>query len=112
MAEILIFPGKSLPTSDHFDEGDNEWLEDHAPGGINLELVAALSTAPSRTLADLARKVEVLALRLVPGGGVDAGLCAAEAALLQSIWHEIRKVADDVAFAAREVGFLAPIAAE
>ena len=112
MAKILRFPDRSLLASDHLDDVDNEWSEDHAPGGIGLRLVAALSATPSQTIADLARKVEVLVLRLLPGDGTDAGLCDAEAALLQSVWHEIRRVADDVAFAAREVGFLAPSAAE
>jgi hypothetical protein len=112
MAEILRFPGRSLPASDHLEDGDDAWSEDHAPGGIGLGLVAELSVAPSRTIAELARKVEVLVLRLLPGDGADAGLCNAEAALLQSIWHEIRRVADDVAFAARGVGFLTPTAAE
>ena len=112
MAEILTFPGRSHPASDHLEDGDDAWPEDYAPGGIGLGLVATLSTTPSRTIADLARKVEVLALRLVPGNGADAGLCTAEAALLQSVWHEIRRVADDVAFAAREVCFMAPAAAE
>jgi hypothetical protein len=112
MAEILTFPSRWHLASNHLADGDDAWPEDHAPGGVGLKLVATLSATPSRTIADLARKVEVLVLRLVTGDGADAGLCKAEAALLQSVYLEICKVADDSAFAAREIGIQAPVAAE
>ena len=99
MAEILPFPDRTLPEPLPLDDGDDEWLEDDAPGGIGLALVTTLAATPSRTFAELAGKVEVLVKRLLPDDGSDAGLCAAEAALLCTVSREIRRIADSGAFA-------------
>ena len=112
MAEILPFPERTLPAPVDVDHGDDGWPEEDAPGGIGLGLVAALAAAPSRSLAELARKVEVLVLRLLPGDGAEAGLCGAEAALLRSVAREIQRVADDAASVMRDVGFPVSAAAE
>lgn len=112
MAEILPFPGKALPAPAPLDEGVDEWPETDTPGGISLTLVAALAATPSRTLAELACKVEVLAKRLLPDDGSDIGLCVAERALLWTVSHEIRRIADDGSFALHNDGATAPVMAK
>ncbi|MBV1800443.1 hypothetical protein [Siccirubricoccus sp. G192] len=67
---------------------------------------------PARTLAELARKAEVLVARLAPEGEEDSGLCAAEVALLRSMLHDLRAVADDIGFALRGEGLLMTAATE
>ena len=94
------------------DLGDNGWPEDDAAGGIGLGLVARLAAAPARTLAELARKAEVLVARLAPEDGEDSGLCAAEVALLRSMLRDLRAVADDIGFALRGGGVLGSAAVE
>jgi hypothetical protein len=91
------------PAGDH---GDGTWPEDDTPGGVGLGLVARLAAAPARTLAELARKAEVLVARLAPEDGEDTGLCAAEVALLRSMLRDLRAVADDISFALRGGGVL------
>jgi hypothetical protein len=95
------------------DPGDDRWPEDDAPGGVGLGLVARLAAAPARTLADLARKAEVLVARLAPDDdGADAGLCAAEVALLRSMLCDLQAVASDIGFALRGTGLLTAAATE
>jgi hypothetical protein len=94
MAEILPFPSRTQPALDHFEVGDANWTEDSSAVGVSLRLVATLATTPSRTLAELAHKVEVLVLRLAPTAY--GSLCEAEAALLRSVSHDIHRVAQDV----------------
>jgi len=126
----MFFPARPLPSGadrDHAcpfsapgwatdgpagDPGDDEGPEHDAPGGISLGLVARLAAAPSRTIADLARKAEVLVARLASEDGVDAGLCAAEAALLRSVLRDLRAIADDLGFVACGAGLLVPAAAK
>ncbi len=112
MAEILPFPERTPPAPARLDDGGEGWPEEDAPGGIGLGMVAALAAAPSRSLAELARKAETLVLRLLPGDGAEAGLCGAEAALLRSVARELRRAADDAASAMRDVGFPASALAE
>ena len=94
------------------DLGDSGWPEDDVSGGIGLGLVARLAAAPARTLAELARKAEVLVARLAPDDGTDAGLCAAEVALLRSMLRDLRAVADDIGLALRGEGLLMAAATE
>jgi hypothetical protein len=112
MAEILLFPSRTQPASGQLDERDDNWTEDGATEGVSLRLVATLAAAPSRSLAELARKVEVLVLRLAPAIGTDGSLCDAEAALLRSVSRDIRRVAEDAAFATRNAGLLNPTVAD
>jgi hypothetical protein len=130
MAEILPFTARTLPSGARHDPacpfgapsqapgrpaddlGNDEWSEDDAPGGVGLGLVARLAAAPARTLAELARKAEVLVARLAPDDGEDSGLCAAEVALLRSMLRDLRAVADDIGFALRGEGLLTAAAIE
>jgi len=129
MAEILPFIARTPPSGAPHDPacpdapslatdvpdgdlGDSGWPENDAPGGIGLGLVARLAAAPARTLAELARKAEVLVARLAPEDGEDSGLCAAEVALLRSMLRDLRAVADDVGFALRGEGLLMTAATE
>ncbi len=130
MAEILSFttrpltgrvpydpacPGTTPSHPAYASTGDLDedgGAEEDAPGGIRLGLVARLAAAPSRTLADLTHKAEVLVARLAPDDGAESGLCAAEVALLQSVLRDLRAVADDIGFVLRGAGRLTPAAAE
>jgi hypothetical protein len=130
MAEILPFIARTPPSEARHDPacpfgapsqapgtptgglGDDGWLEDDTPGGVGLGLVARLAAAPARTLAELARKAEVLVARLAPEDGEDSGLCAAEVALLRSMLRDLRAVADDIGFALRGEGLLMAAATE
>jgi hypothetical protein len=94
------------------DLGNDGWPEDDAPGSVGLGLVARLAAAPARTLAELARKAEVLVARLAPDDGEDTGLCAAEVALLRSVLRDLRAVADDIGFVLRGEGLLVTAATE
>jgi hypothetical protein len=62
--------------------------------------VASLAAVPSQSLADLVTKVEVLAARLTPDDGTDAGLCLAEASLLRSVLYDLRAFVMDAVFTA------------
>jgi hypothetical protein len=112
MADILRFPNRTRLAPDHLDEEDDNWTDDSATGSVSLRLVAALAAAPSRTLAEVAHKVEILVLRLAPTDGTDGSLCDAEAALLRSVSREIRRVAEDATFATQIVSLSAPAMAE
>jgi hypothetical protein len=113
MAEILLFPAERLMNSAHRTKvrlpeieefgaefSTDEWPEQDAADDTSLGLVANLAAAPSKTLAVLARKVEVLVARLASDDENDAGLCTAEAKLLRSVLQDLQAFAADVAFAA------------
>jgi hypothetical protein len=121
LAEILIFPAERFTGAAHriqhqpFEIEEQEagagaeaWLEAEACDGTSLGLVARLAAEPSGTLTVLARKMEVLVDRLVPDEDHDAGLCAAEAQLLQSVLNDIRAFAADITFAARGAALWTP----
>jgi hypothetical protein len=130
MAEILPFTARTPPSGTRHDPacsfgtpsqapgvpagdlGNDGWLEDDTSGGVGLGLVARLAAAPARTLAELAGMAEVLVARLAPEDGEDSGLCAAEVALLRSMLHDLRAVADDIGFALRGGSVLGSAAVE
>ncbi len=103
MATILLFPtrhprdaaqhGRSSlayynePVAEYgLDDGSPEDAGDR-PG---LGHVAGLAAVPSRTLAALTEKVEVLVARLIDD---DAGLCRVEMQLLASVLQDLRAFA-------------------
>ncbi|MBL6081347.1 hypothetical protein JMJ56_25455 [Belnapia sp. T18] len=67
-------------------------VEPAAADCSDLGAVASLAEAPSRTLAALTGKVEVLVSRLADEDA-DAGLCVAEAKLLRSVLQDLRAFA-------------------
>ena len=85
------------------------WLEDDTGDNGELEMVASLAAAPSQSLAGLVTKVEVLAARLAPDEGTDAGLCIAEASLLRSVLRDLRAFVADAVFAVQGAGLWAPV---
>ena len=124
MADILLFPTKQVPVAAHqYDApqlqteasvaapGIDAWFDDDAIGTGSLEMVASLAATPSQSLAGLVTKVEVLAARLAPDEGTDAGLCIAEASLLRSVLRDLRVVVMDAVFAAQGVGLSMPVSA-
>ena len=124
MADILLFPAERALGAPHRSDApqpqmevlvaapdaDAEVEDDTADDG-GLETVAGLAAAPSQSLAALVTKMEVLVARLAPGDGTDAGLCLAEASLLQSVLRELRIFAMDAVFAVQGAGQWAPISA-
>jgi hypothetical protein len=113
MSKILLFPAakragtaqgsQRQPPCDRARlltaEAEDACPEEDAEDGVSLEAVARLAGAPSPTLNALAEKVEVLVARLAPEDGADAGLCAAEIRLLQSVLRDLRALAADLIFA-------------
>ena len=124
MADILLFPAERALAATHRSDAPqpkaeapaaasdaDAWTEDTTADHGDLETVASLAAVPSQSLAVLVTKMEVLVARLAPGDGTDAGLCLAEANLLQSVLRELRNFAMDAVFAARGAGQWAPISA-
>jgi hypothetical protein len=114
MADILLFPVERASAVAHQYDApqlqtaalaavlDAEaWPEDDAEDNGDLEMVASLAAAPSQSLAVLVTKVEVLVARLAPDDGTDAGLCLAEASLLQSVLCDLRAFVMDAVFTAQ-----------
>ena len=122
MADILLFPAGRASTAAQCSDAlrspaaalaatpDAEtWLEDDAGDIGDLDAVASLAASPSQSLAVLVNKVEVLAARLAPDDGTDAGLCLAEASLLRSVLRDLRTFVMDAVFAAKGAGLWAPV---
>jgi hypothetical protein len=82
----------SQPTRPGNDLDADMPVEAAAADCSDLGMVTSLAEAPSRTLAALTSKVEVLVSRLTDEDA-DAGLCVAEAKLLQSVLQDLRAFA-------------------
>ena len=125
MADILPFPARRASVAAHRTDApqleamalaavpDAEaWPEDDTEDNGDLEMVASLAAAPSQSLAGLAAKMEVLVARLAPDDGPDAGLCMAEASLLQSVLRDLRTFVTNAVCAVQSAELWAPIAAQ
>ena len=122
MADILLFSTERTSAAAHRHDAlqpqaaalaaapeAEAWLEDDTGDNGELEMVASLAAAPSQSLAGLVTKMEVLVARLAPNDGTDAGLCLAEASLLQSVLCDLRAFVMDAVFTAQGADRWAPV---